>query len=286
MIELLVVMFIIAVLIGLLLPAVQAARESARRTQCRNNLKQIGLAMHNFHDTYKHLPIGATERTSWTAFILPFLEQENMYDLIDPRGPANDERNRGPIDGYLCPSNPNQTNGRSDYMHYKGCQGTRNNLQPDEWKTYGNGCFYHAYCGSPGCGTDKDGDGTPEEQLGHPISTTQERQWSVPFKDIKDGLTNTILVAEIKGNWAGWGFHNGVDADQCNDPLIPANSSRRINSATGNNCDRFGSHHVGGALFLFADGSVHFLTDNIDPTIYTRLGNRRDGQPIPGDVFK
>ena len=134
LIELLVVISIIAILIALLLPAVQQAREAARRTQCKNNLKQIGLAIHNYHETYTMFPPGQQwsgpvwndkngdgdtddngERSpgwSWTAMILPYIDQQPLYDKIDFGSPLNDSKLTGtnlavvrqPIEGFLCPS--------------------------------------------------------------------------------------------------------------------------------------------------------------------------------------
>ena len=131
LIELLVVIAIIAILIALLLPAVQQAREAARRTQCRNNLKQIGLALHNYHDTFRLFPPGVirdgqnnSEAWGWTVFILPFLEQANLYNQLDPdtyrlrdllaglnptypAPTANAAILQNPLSVFICPSDPN-----------------------------------------------------------------------------------------------------------------------------------------------------------------------------------
>ncbi len=141
LIELLVVIAIIAVLIALLLPAVQQAREAARRTQCKNNLKQLGLAMHNYHDTFNRLPPGgfqAGNRFSYAVSVLPFLEQGNLFQQFNQDviynnnvpltagGPTNLAQGLVRVPGYLCPSSPREEVNSGDpryTLHYYGVAG-------------------------------------------------------------------------------------------------------------------------------------------------------------------
>jgi prepilin-type N-terminal cleavage/methylation domain-containing protein/prepilin-type processing-associated H-X9-DG protein len=239
LIELLVVIAIIAILIALLLPAVQQAREAARRTECKNKLKQIGLAMHNHHDIYTALPAGVTNKASWAGFILSQLEQNNLYDRLAPRSsnPDQTQRNNGPLSAYLCPSNTSLAD--TDRISYKGCE-------------------------ESDAGTD---DG-PLNNLSQAHPITQERGHA--FKDITDGLTNTILAGEVQQNWRGWARDSGFqDSSGVDDPVVAAGSALNSPGSPG----RFGSFHPGGAHFLACDGSVQFVAENINRNVYKSLGS-------------
>lgn len=161
LVELLVVIAIIGILVALLLPAIQAAREAARRTQCANNLKQIGIALHNYHDTYRVFPSEKTmsnrpsdgllrcedpgpswdvEPGNWEIFLLPFIEQSAAYDQLDWGRPYNQAPNtavfQGDYPGYLCPSNP---------KHQKGIHGScGGGLNDSLFRGHGNRCFFRS----------------------------------------------------------------------------------------------------------------------------------------------
>jgi prepilin-type N-terminal cleavage/methylation domain-containing protein/prepilin-type processing-associated H-X9-DG protein len=296
LVELLVVIAIIAVLVGLLLPAVQAAREAARRMQCSNNQKQIGLALHNYHGTHQKLPPGWIqaaapdvdggfgERWAWKVFVLPQLEQSAVYNnlnVTDGRQPiplADDPRSQTVLSVYLCPSDP---------------AGRMNESYPDP-----NGNFYPKsnYPGVHGRGEE--------------VSTTVHggnglfgKASRIRLADITDGTSHTFAVGERDTKSGGQGVfgalgdpfrhaavwiramprpgsitpttqHGRSVAGICTDI---AESTRLLNGASSR---AFGSAHVGGANFLWADGSVRFVSQTIAPVTYGRLAQRNDGQVI------
>ncbi len=276
LIELLVVIAIIAILIALLLPAVQQAREAARRTQCKNNLMQIGIAMHNYDMAFEMLPPGCVNPTgpirnveegyhmSWLVQLLPVIEQTSLFGTIDFSAGAYSASNAAlrttRIPTFICPSDATNLPGAVNYA----------------------GCF---------AGEDVaiDVDNTGLLFLNS----------SIGYQKIRDGASNTILAGEkrvMNGlndlGWmsgtmatlrntgvplnAGWdvggprnGPRNGRQGGEV--PLAPPS-----NTATSG----FGSLHVGGAQFILADGSVRFLSENIDLKIYGFLGSREDMQPL------
>lgn len=293
LVELLVVIAIIGVLVGLLLPAVQAAREVARRMQCSNNLKQIGLALHSYHDAHRTLPPGWMqvstpdvdggfgERWAWKVFILPHLEQPAVYDSLnvnDGRQPiplADDPRAQTVISLYLCPSDPGG--------HY-------NQSYPDP-----NGNFYPKsnYPGVHGRGEEVN----IAVNGGNGVFSKASR---IRFADITDGLSQTFAVGERDARSRGQGIfgalgdpfrhaavwiramprpgsitpttqHGRSVTGVCTDL---AGSTRLLN---GPSSRAFGSAHVDGANFLLADGSVRFVSKSIDPVTYGRLAARNDG---------
>ncbi|APZ96042.1 DUF1559 domain-containing protein [Fuerstiella marisgermanici] len=287
LIELLVVIAIIAILIALLLPAVQQAREAARRTQCKNNMKQIGLAIHNYHDTALCFPMNArnlqpqTNGFSWIAMCLPYFDQAPLYSQLDfnlktidtTGSPANRDLIETPLPMLLCPSDPTQAV-RSDLAAWwawpaaPSAVGGRNSGGPA-----GVTC----YMGYQGDWFDS-----------NPPDGVFERSPSVKvkFRDVIDGLSNTLIVGERSPSyspWCSWATGNGVwIVDR-----YPINQIRRT-APVPNNTEAGGvkygaiSMHTGGMQGLFADGSVHFLSENMDFDTYKALDRHRDGLPIGG----
>lgn len=299
LVELLVVIAIIGILIGLLLPAIQAVRESARRLQCQNNLKQQGLALLAFHDRSNKFPFGlyggldeskgdpcnalyTDDGYSWAVALLPNLEEQPVYDLIKPDWkpgvfarafksgvkliPGGDTQ----IAIFRCPSSElashapeeNQFSGGYATSDYKACSGLGDRgmfWKPCDGVKYANG------------------------------------EVVVRIKDVTDGLSQTIALGEssyyrTSNDWPIW-----FGAPRVNDatlfktslpsvinclmsPKIPDNLKMGGNGPVDDDCAF--SWHNGGAYFSFGDGSVHWLNDEIDWNIYSYLGTKDDGNVI------
>jgi len=320
LIELLVVIAIIAVLIGLLLPAVQKVREAAARIQCQNNLKQMGLALHSYHDVNQTFPWGHQDSNNfyslpWAVYILPYMEQENLYRLFDTRKMFIDPANQGPqaqtrVAVYCCPSSP--SNGKVFTDSWTAPAEADVNIS---WTV--SASDYACTGGVVGSYVDKfysggygNGDGVMQDN----------KPYSIP--QITDGTSNTFLVGENGGgpdlyargrliatapNYAGApsGF-GGVEghawADSFNGEVW---SGRGMDFATGMdgsgrglgnpntcilNCNNSGanhggwySFHPGMVNFAFADGSVRSISDSTSGKIVLELITATSGVVIPGD---
>jgi prepilin-type N-terminal cleavage/methylation domain-containing protein/prepilin-type processing-associated H-X9-DG protein len=308
LVELLVVIAIIGILIALLLPAVQAAREAARRAQCTNKLKQLGLALHNYHDSFRCFPYGssismcgggATQHT-WTEMILPFIEQINIYKQLDFRFDNHDTDHSHNMEvlqslkvpAFSCPSNP-----KTDQMHADNSEDWYTGRESPHFKCQG--------LDYPGCmGTVAIGGTTPDCTAGNsycisePVDGTSTPIWNAcsnkeppgvfnrynstttTMAKILDGTSNTYLVGERIAQELYFG-----SAFDGNYPL--ACTSIRPNSPNRNPNDTwafqqnsgFSSKHPGGVNIVFADGAVHFIPDTIDYPIYCYLGDKADGHP-------
>ncbi|HET6422052.1 MAG TPA: DUF1559 domain-containing protein [Planctomycetaceae bacterium] len=300
LIELLVVIAIISVLIALLLPAVQQAREAARRTQCRNNMKNLGLALHNYHDTHSVLPFGFDSReTLWHAMILPQIEQAPLYGTLiwqetgpgnwDDDGSTNEKAAGTFIPVFRCVSAAVANNldnqgipGRAT-ASYRVCAGS--NLYADDAS------------GIP--------PGVPAGARSLEEMNLDGLFWgcsSVRLRDVTDGTTNTVMIGEsyldptfLKdgqemdywiigapqlGNWVPGGIQ-GTEHTEGLGSTGPRMNSRLDATANGVIMEiAFGSWHTGGAHFCLADGSVKFLSENIDIVLYRGLGSRGGGEVI------
>jgi len=277
LIELLVVIAIIAILIALLLPAVQQAREAARRSTCKNNLKQIGIAMHNYHDVHRTLPPGyldddpAANVTNhnllgWGTFILPYIEQSALYNSISEVGGFDSNwttisemttasatvptpYSRVILNPYICPSDPmggiNTDVGNYGKSNYTGVAG---NTYKSSTSAKPTGSFYD--------------------------------NSNVRFRDYRDGLSNTIIIGErgTEGakNGTIWIGNYSDGAYYTQNAITSASAYYGINGTAGS--WNFTSSHTGGVHFLLGDGSVRFLSENIDLNTYRDLGYIADGK--------
>lgn len=297
LIELLVVIAIIAVLIALLLPAVQQAREAARRSQCKNNLKQFGLGLHNYHDTYQMFPIGgagAFNNSPYVGFqvrLLPYVDQAPLFNQLNFSIDAGSQilsdgkvaHSHG-VPMYRCPSDISPLVELTDWAtgSYDGSMGSQGNVSVD-----------------PACNqfqvyalqvTPNNAD-TLNTSLVSGIFSRYGNK--VNFKDITDGSSNVIAMGEIltrcidhDGNW--WNSNGAGNAHAST--IVPINTMTTCdNSPPSTPCRAqnnwnyswgFRSEHVGGAHFLLCDGSVRFLSQNLSHQTYQRLGGRSDGAVV------
>jgi prepilin-type N-terminal cleavage/methylation domain-containing protein/prepilin-type processing-associated H-X9-DG protein len=262
LVELLAVLAIIGTLIGLLLPAVQQARESGRNTQCINNLKQMGVALSNYEQAKKRFPPGdeqiADRRHAWSSFILPFLDQSAVSGRIDYNKPWDDpagnlSRVDVTIPTYVCPSGVKQFPGKQDYGGILGVY-----IKPD--------------------GEPLDPLTTRDEHAGILYATDAEYKLSATAASVSDGLSRTLLVAEAVDRDSG-GDDTHAHGDACwaagyncfglgsrviNDPNYPAG---------------FRSTHTGGLNSLYGDGHVSFLNERLDARVLIAICTRTGGEP-------
>jgi prepilin-type N-terminal cleavage/methylation domain-containing protein/prepilin-type processing-associated H-X9-DG protein len=298
LIELLVVIAIIAILIGLLLPAVQKVREAAARMQCQNNLKQIGLALHNFHDSYQRFPSGIMAAVgtgsgailpsscprcsqppipgkwgSWLTWILPFVEQQNLYNELNLNG-REYGYSLGPsspgatvVRTYICPSDYAPKTTIQYGVYYFGVNSYFGNAGTKAWPVSSaslNGVLYY--------------------------------NSSVRITDISDGTSNTLLAGERYSkdpnvqdvdlsDWRGWAWTNyNSGGDHLGDTNWPINSPASVIGVNSRKTN-FGSGHAGGANFVLCDGSVRFLTMTSTASLvnFQRLSVINDGHPVTLD---
>lgn len=303
LIELLVVIAIIAILIGLLLPAVQKVREAAARLKCSNNIKQLALSLHNYHDanskfpytSYYNHPSG--NKHTWVELVLPYIEQGALFNQINFAITNDSGTNLAlfvdkKFPFLTCPSNP-----------YSGLLTMKNGGNFQEWNGKQQGLYYPLCAGtilpddpSPDCGcsacycaTEPDnaaGIGPPTLRWHKAISTGDEHPGifnrtytNVKLGDITDGTSNTIMMGERNAEECGYGgsFSNNFTVFYM---------GQRINSGTRNinaqpsswwtNCGA-SSYHTGGAMFAMADASVQFIKQEIPLVTYSALGDKADG---------
>lgn len=246
LVELLVAMSITAILVALLLPAVQTVREAARKVSCQNNLHQIGIGLHSYHNVHASLPTGCVEwrgwnhppthrQFAWSAMLLPFVEQQPLYNQIDWSVPYDAAENEAAADTtvptYLCPSEP-AAGQQPGHISFGGLYGERIvDSQPDD------GLFLYDI--------------------------------AIRFRDIRDGLTYTLAVAEDTG---------GPDTQWINgrNVFVVAHGINDASAWIGDNEIR--SAHDDGAMVLFADGRVTFMNESIDKQLLGQLITRDNGE--------
>jgi prepilin-type N-terminal cleavage/methylation domain-containing protein/prepilin-type processing-associated H-X9-DG protein len=300
LIELLVVIAIIAILIALLLPAVQSAREAARRSQCKNHLKQWGLALHNYHDTHNTLPQGAmglgaanqagNEASPWQnnfgfhVHLLPFIDQSPLYNQFDMNlyyeVPPNLVLSQQHTPLNFCPSaqmDSRRGNVANTWtIHYLGVAGAKG---PRPAPLTGNYPFTGNAASNRG---------------GFALNGALTFNRHYRFADFTDGLSNTFVMGELsyrkvsgQEDWRPWprganGSGNAAWMASCRNVARPLGRPVAGDTLGLVNDDRFCSEHVGGAHFLFGDGSVEFLSENMDFAVYQAMASRNQEDPISG----
>jgi len=306
LVELLVVIAIIGVLIALLLPAVQQAREAARRMQCTNQQKQLGLALHNYHDTFGSFPPGAVWLGSgneapeeardedwgatWALMILPFIEQDNLHALYDFGALArtgnatsgNNQVTRQRPDAFICPSHPEVTsrltqnfNGFAKVNYAVSLGACRNMRRADFNNNARKGAF------------------------------NVVEQYGANFRDMTDGTSNSIILSEIFNVDSGgddrgaWGWNSGATFNGRNsDDILTPNDNQQYDSSrysfnstsqtiygmnsspdTNSGCVAARSFHPGGVVMCMGDASCQFVAETIDETVYVNALAISDGNP-------
>ncbi len=279
LVELLVVIAIIGVLVALLLPAVQAAREAARRCSCLNNLSQLVLATHNYEFAVEHLPAGVInpegpirseadgQHVSWMVQILPYVEMQNVYNIFDIEAgayaPANSKVRATPVSVFTCPSYPGSERNEDDTAAVSTYAGCHHDVE------------------------------APIDGDNHGLLFLNSK---LRYTDILDGSSQTLLIGEFRPDEAG--MHNGQFL-RVQDSLGWVSGTRATLRNTGNSFEHtgswrrrnaeplpqpgpldvggFNSAHPGGAQFALADGSCRFFSHDTDPKTRQQLGHRADG---------
>src|SRR5262249_26286528 len=265
----------------------QKVREAANKTQCANNLKQIVLAMHNFHGIYNELPYARWDSSSgshtWAAILLPFIEQDNAYRLWTTNLPGMPSQRNG-LNRYNTPATfPTMVQAREHMVPIYFCPSRRSSQMSEVFRDFRGACGDYAVC--------NDDRGTTADSCQSPLfNGCFGREFKrIKFADITDGLSNTLFVGEKHvpltqfGKWeTDFTIYN---ADGCwaisrsAGPAVPL--SVDITDAAFNPSNQFGSYHPGVVQFAFGDGRVQALRTSIPGTVLGLLANRADGQSIP-----
>lgn len=296
LIELLVVIAIIAVLIALLLPAVQQAREAARRSQCKNNLKQLGLALHNYHDTYNTFPYAQSDCCdnghTWNEFILPYIDQAPLYNKINFLVPNVNAANlplfqNQPFGFQSCPSNPHvgnlsdQTGGGFNFAF--GNSSGRMRVQGQYYAPSAgplNMSGVTTDCPSAGSGVYCNlGNGNWNDPAFPGMFIRGPSKVSI--RDVTDGTTNVFLLGErnAENNDLGsaWTLNFQIASTNLKPNTTLVNRRTTASYSVGYG---FSSYHTGGMHMLMVDGSTHFVSENIDYQTWNRLGGKSDGAVV------
>ncbi len=313
LVELLVVIAIIGVMVGLLLPAVQAAREAARRMSCSNNLKQLGLALHTYHDVHRGLPPGYINNApalngpvsgnfaqwAWGAFLLPQLEQAPLFDQLEVGrinlsialtvGGATDKTElvNKAVPAFICPSDSGPlVHTVADQLRNSGNGWVNTGIAKSNYMGVNTTRRWHS--GGRLTGPDA---GRPSQWNPNPPNASNcpnglfLRDRSVNFRDISDGLSNTFAIGERVYQYAtpagtpvvcraGVWLGNDIENEQLTIHRSLGTLVNVINSTDFATCVRgFAGPHPGGIQFAFADGSVHFISESIDHVPWNTSGN-------------
>jgi prepilin-type N-terminal cleavage/methylation domain-containing protein len=299
LVELLVVIAIIGILVAMLLPAVQAAREASRRSSCSNNLKQLGLAMHNYHDTYKKFPslVGVSGCCwgTWQVSILPFLEQKNLFDQYVNLG-GNDAT--GPRYG----AGQNRQRVTNQRLEPLTCPSDQNNTPIGSGATAMTNHNYALNVGPTGAyGNPATLNGVPHD--GSPFQGPASGRMRIyGFSDILDGTANTMLAAEVlQGRGADlrgftwWGDASGFSAYLPPNSLLPdviyttsyCKNNPKLNlpcigTPTSTNPSMYASRsrHPGGIQTVLCDGSVRFVADTVAINIWRAASTSQGKEPL------
>lgn len=280
LVELLVVIAIIGVLVALLLPAVQAAREAARASQCKNNLRQVALALHNHHDVMGAMPSGwqgagpeSPPGWGWNAWILPQLEQKPLFDRIQfgvsIADAANQQVRETPIASLVCPSDPGQKTfiigggEEEEHEHEEGDEhsadeehplftvgksnypGVFGTLEVEDFAAAGDGMFFF--------------------------------QSKIRMADLLDGTSNTLMVGE-RHSRRGGSVWSGVIEGAAESMVRIVGVADHVPNDPHHHLDDFSSYHPSGVHFAFGDASVRRINDSIDLAIYQALCTRAGGE--------
>jgi prepilin-type processing-associated H-X9-DG protein len=310
LIELLVVIAIIAILIALLVPAVQKVREAAARTQCQNNLKQLAVGMHNYHDSMKTLPDGGLDHFSgtWMISILPFIEQNAMFQLYQGFGTTSNS--------VVLAANIANVTGRQLAV----CTCPSDTPALPGGQTY-DGCSYHNYAvnyGNTAVGDGTTGGGPMDIEASYSGLTYQGSPFRFnrpqPLTSITDGTSNTLMIAEvIQGQrkdvrgYTWWGDaggfvtsllpndprgdyvnHTYCDAGPPNPPATGCGSFTTTTSTSGNyqvQIRAFAArgYHTNGVNVALCDGSARFVSNGVLPTVWQALGTSQGNETTSGD---
>lgn len=315
LVELLVVIAIIGILIALLLPAVQAAREAGRRAQCANNLRQLALASHNYHDAHQCLPMNVTGRagsgegsswlrametgTTWMRGVLPYIEQgslaEQWTEGVSWADPLNLELAQTPIGTFQCPSDS------------EACQGgrldtSRGDWGPDEasgwvWR-FGVGSHHYQACMGSNYGFggfnyvttqgrnayETHGYVYPTGAFGRNNALGGDRMHVTRLRDVTDGTSNTFAIGEVLPSWTCWtgwvSWNHTVKSAAIPLNLYKAYSASDQRTFANNWAISYGfsSRHPGGAQFALCDGSVRFVADTTAINVYRAMGTIQGGE--------